>query len=90
MGELVETIRKVREEIEELERGKIALLEKIVNSTVAKGEEDVNKWRRDPNTIQKKVAADTLVVARTTNLLRVAIIRRKESDFRYYSDSVFL
>ncbi|MDH5450162.1 MAG: hypothetical protein OEX77_04545 [Candidatus Bathyarchaeota archaeon] len=83
MGELVETIRKLREEIEELERGKIALLEKIVNSTVAKGEENVNKLRHDPYTSQKKVTADTPVVARTTNLLRVTIIQRKESDFRY-------
>jgi hypothetical protein len=77
MGELVETIRKVRKKIEELERRKNTLLEKIENSTVAKGE-DVNKLQHNPYPSQKKVATDTPVVARTTNLLRVTIIQRKE------------
>ena len=83
MGELVETIRKVREEIEKLEKGKIALLEKTVNSTVAKGKEDVNKLRHDLYMSQENVATDTPLVAKTTNLLRVTIIHRKESDFRH-------
>jgi len=82
MGELVETIRKLREEIEELERGKIALLEKIVNSTIAKGEKEVNKLRHDLYMSREKVATDTPVVAKTTNLLRVTIIQRIEGGFR--------
>ena len=78
MGELVETIKKVREEIEKRERGKIALLEKIVNSTVAKGQKEANKLRHDRHMGQEKVATDTPLVTKTTNLLRVTIIHRKE------------
>lgn len=79
MGEFVEAIIKLREEIEELEREKMTLLEKIENPR-AESKEGVNKLRDELDTLRKEVtAAETSVVTRTTDvLLRVSIMLRKE------------
>lgn len=55
-GEFVKTLRKLREEIEKLERQKASLFEEIEDLR-AKAEERANKLRDEVETLQKEVAA---------------------------------
>lgn len=75
MGEFIEAIRKLREEIEKQEREKTRPLEKITDS-IAKGEKKVNKLRNESGTPREEVATvDPPVATEIIDfLLRVNII----------------
>jgi len=80
MGEFIEAIRKLREEIEEQEREKMNLLEKT-EALIVKEAEEVNKLQNETDTLQKEITMIGPPVAPKTAdfILRVNIIENTQA-----------